>query len=171
MRGEFGEKGYRDAFVEENIKTGIAFQVNALREKRGWTQKDLGDRAKKPQNVISRIEDPDYGKFTLRTLLDIASAFDVALLVKFVSYGELLAQLKNVSPEALAVPSFEEERSVPSSSVGTIERLSAPAFRNIEQNDFALAGRPRCETGARSALFSYKSQRSQSEKYHEARIY
>ncbi len=109
MFDELSNKKFRDAFLEANIKTGIAFQVRALREHHGWSQAELGRRAGKPQNVISRLEDPDYGKFTIRTLLDLASAFDVALLVKFVSYSYLASSLEDVSPTGLAVPSFEEE--------------------------------------------------------------
>jgi transcriptional regulator with XRE-family HTH domain len=168
MRDEILDKSYREAFVEENMKAGIAFQMSALRDKRGWTQAELGERAGKPQNVISRIENPDYGRFTLRTLLDIAAAFDVALLVKFVSYGDLLAQLKNVSPEILAVPSFEEERRVPTPSQSTIDRLSAPAFRNKSLH--SVPGmHTRDETGALGALLSAKPNRSERPKLYEAR--
>lgn len=109
MKDDLLDKDYRQAFVEENVKTGIAFQTRALRLKKDWSQKELGDRAGKPQNVISRLENPDYGNFTLRTLLDLAAAFDVALLVRFVSFGQLFDMLKDVSNKALAVPSFEKE--------------------------------------------------------------
>jgi transcriptional regulator with XRE-family HTH domain len=109
MLNQMSNKAFRGAFVEENIKTGIAFQVRALREQRGWSQGELGRLAGKPQNVISRLENPDYGRFTIQTLLDIARAFDVALLVKFASFSELAANLRDLSPNALAVPSFEDE--------------------------------------------------------------
>lgn len=110
MFDQLRDPDYRHAFVEENEKTGIAFQIRALREKNGWTQAELGQRAGKPQNVVSRLEDPDYGKVTLTTMFDLARAFDVALLVKFVSFSRLVAELKDVSPRALAVPSFTEEQ-------------------------------------------------------------
>ena len=109
MFNDLAVKDFRNAFVEENVKTGIAFQVRALREKEGISQPQLGERAAKPQSVISRIEDPNYGKFTIRTLLDIAAAFDVALLVKFVSYTRLVTEMKDLSPRSLAVPSYDEE--------------------------------------------------------------
>lgn len=112
MKKDLFNKEYRHAFVEESVKTGIAFQARALRLSKGWSQKELGEKAGKPQNVISRLEDPDYGSFTIRTLLDLASAFDVALLVRFVSFGQLLHQLRDVSPKALAVPDFEKEQAM-----------------------------------------------------------
>jgi transcriptional regulator with XRE-family HTH domain len=100
-------KRYRDAYVAENVRTGIAYQIRALRQQRGpMSQKDLGRLTGKPQCVVSRLEDPDYGRFTLQTLLDVAAAFDVALLVQFVSHDEFLRRTRDVSPEALEVPSF-----------------------------------------------------------------
>src|SRR6267154_1803106 len=125
MFNDLANKGFRRAFLEENIKTGIAFQVRALREKNKWSQPKLGERAGKTQSVISRIEDPNYGNFTIRTLLDLAAAFDVALLVKFVSYSQLLFELKDLSPKALAVSSYEEETEVVEQAVTTAAASSA----------------------------------------------
>jgi transcriptional regulator with XRE-family HTH domain len=132
MNEQFAVKEYRDAFVEANIEIAVAYQIRALRKKEGWSQGELGERCGTAQNVISRLEDPDYGKFTIRTLLDIASAFDVALSVRFVSFSELLTQIKDVSPQALAVPSFEQEISggtVPDRSE-EVRAMSAPVFEN-----------------------------------------
>lgn len=109
MNAEFDEKEYRAAFVAENLRTGIAFQIRALRNKERWSQAQLGEKAGKAQNVISRLEDPDYGKFTVNTLIDIASAFDVGLSVRFVAFSDLIEQTNDLSPEALAVSSYEEE--------------------------------------------------------------
>jgi transcriptional regulator with XRE-family HTH domain len=110
MFDDFANKKFRDAFLEENIRNRLAFQVRALREKQGWSQPDLGKRTHKAQSVISRIEDPSYGRFTIRTLLDLASAFDVALFISFVPYTKLISETNDVSPEALAVASYKEEK-------------------------------------------------------------
>ncbi len=101
-------KAYRDAYVLEHIKNGVAFQIRTLREDRDWTQGELGEIAKKPSNVISRLEDPNYGKFTLTTLLEIASAFDVGLLVKFVPFSRLAREYDDVTPPALSANSISE---------------------------------------------------------------
>lgn len=104
-------KAYRDAYVLEHIKNGIAFQIRALRDERGWTQEDLGEAMGKPRNVVSRIEDPNYGKFTIATLLETASAFNIGLLVKFVPFSRLVKEYEDVSPAGLSVrriTSFEE---------------------------------------------------------------
>jgi len=106
----FANKEYRDAFVEEHISSGLAFQIRALREKNGWTQGELGQRTGKAQETISQLESHDYGRFTLKTLKAIASAFDVALEVNLISFGELISRLSNLSPETIAPPSYESER-------------------------------------------------------------
>jgi transcriptional regulator with XRE-family HTH domain len=110
MLEDFADKEFRHAFVEENIKTGLALQIRSLREKAGLSQPALARTAGKTQSVISRLEDPNYGKFTIRTLLDLARAFDVALLVKFVPFSKLLGELKDLSPAALAVNNYDDER-------------------------------------------------------------
>lgn len=105
-------KPYREAYVEENVRTGIAYQIRALREARGWSQKKLAEVLGKPQSVLSRIEDPDYGKLSLQTLLEVAAAFDVALLVQFADFPEFIQRMANVSPEALDKQSFGKSQFV-----------------------------------------------------------
>lgn len=110
MFDDLANKHFRDAFLEENIRNRLAFQIRALREKNEWSQPLLAEKSGKTQSVISRLEDPNYGRFTLRTLLDMASAFDVALFVSFVPYSKLIAEIKDVSPDALAVASYRQEK-------------------------------------------------------------
>lgn len=100
-------KPYRDTYVAENVRTGLAYQIRALREQRGWSQKDLADRLDTADSVISRVEDPDYGRVTLKTILEIGAAFDVAVLVQYVSFPEMLFKTRDVSPKALEVRSFD----------------------------------------------------------------
>jgi transcriptional regulator with XRE-family HTH domain len=106
---ELSDKSFREAYVEEDIKTGVAFQIRALRERNGWSQAELGRKSEKPQSVIARLEDPDYGRFSLKTLLDMAAAFDVALLVRFVPFSELIKRNKDLSPDALCAPDFSRD--------------------------------------------------------------
>lgn len=105
-------KAFRDRYVYEHVRNGIPFQIRALRNQREWTQADLGEASGKPRPVISRLEDPNYGKLSLKTLLDIASAFEVALLVKFVPFSRLVKEYQDVSWQALGAKSVtdREER-------------------------------------------------------------
>jgi transcriptional regulator with XRE-family HTH domain len=102
-------KEYRELFAED-VGTGLAFQVKLMREKRGWTQEELGLRTGKKQGVISQLENPDYGHYSLATLKKLAAAFDVGLIVKFTPFSELVSWITDLSPSKLAPPSYEEER-------------------------------------------------------------
>jgi transcriptional regulator with XRE-family HTH domain len=106
------KKAFRDAFVRANVEHGIAHQVRTLRTDRDWSQRKLaGLIGVKGQSAVARLEDPSYGRYSMATLLKLAQAFDVALLVKFVPYSRLLKEVENLSPEALSAASFESELS------------------------------------------------------------
>lgn len=102
-------KEYRDAYVEEKVTTSLPFQIKALREQREWSQAELGNRADMRQNAVSRLEDAESGTPSINTLMRLARAFDVALLVKFVPFTKLLSEFSDVSSEALAVANFDQE--------------------------------------------------------------
>jgi len=105
----------RDQMVANNLSEGIAFQIQATRDARGWTQAELAGRAGIANN-LPRLEDPDYGKQTITTLKKLTSALDVALVVRFVPFSQYIDWLsgtphldEGISPESLAVPSFVDE--------------------------------------------------------------
>ena len=100
-------KEYRDFFVESRVRNFIAYQIKALREQRELSQSEFGDLlGGKPQSAISRLEDPDYGRMTISTLLEIAAACDAALIVRIADYPDFLVSMSNVSPEALRVEAY-----------------------------------------------------------------
>lgn len=105
------DKEYRDAYVFEHVRNGLAFQLRGMRDALGWSQSRMGQEVGKPQNVISRLEDPNYGRPNLQTLLEIASGLGVGLLVKFVPFTRLVKEFEDVSPGALAAPSIDKEQS------------------------------------------------------------
>ena len=104
-------KEHRDAFVSAYVDKTIPFQIRALRlsEERNWTQKELASRTGMKQERISVCENPNYGRFSLQTLKQIASAFDVALVVRFAPFSELTEWELNLSSESLEVENFEKE--------------------------------------------------------------
>jgi transcriptional regulator with XRE-family HTH domain len=103
------DKQYRDSFVSSHIKIGVPFQIRALREHRGWTQKELAVRVGTKQAWIAQIENPNYSGFSLKTLLKLASVFDVGLIVRYVPFSSLVKWELELAPESLKVQSFEED--------------------------------------------------------------
>lgn len=121
-------KEYRDAFVSEDIDNGIPFQIRALREKSGWTQAELGRAAGMAQARISLLEDPNYARLNLATLKRLAAAFDVALLVKFVPFSELVERSASLSPSSLTPVSFDED----SACIGASPTVAVVPTSNTE---------------------------------------
>jgi transcriptional regulator with XRE-family HTH domain len=111
LREELKDKEYRDAFVAAYVRNGIAFQIRAMRESRGWDQKKLADKMGnvKLQPIVSRYENPDYGRFSMTTLLDLAKAFDVGLIVRFAPFSELIDRDDDFADESLDVDSYARE--------------------------------------------------------------
>jgi transcriptional regulator with XRE-family HTH domain len=99
----------RDAYVTAEVITSIAHQIRAIRVQRGWSQLELAKKLGTTQTAISRIEDPSYGRLTLKTLLDLSKVFDAGLQVKFVSLINMLHETYFVKPNTRSVPSFEDE--------------------------------------------------------------
>lgn len=100
---------FRREYVSENVKTGVAMQIKAMRESRGWSQIDLAQRSGKAQSAIARLEDPDYGKFTIQTLLEMADAFDVWLEVEFIAFSKGVTKTEDRSATALNAVAFDDD--------------------------------------------------------------
>ncbi len=113
------DKAYRDSYLSTHARSGIAYQIQALREKLGLSQYGFACKIGMTQSVVSRLENPEYGKVTIQTLLQVAMALDVALQIRFCSYPEFLAAIADVSPAALAVDSIQE----------TMKNVAAPIDR------------------------------------------
>ena len=95
--------------MEAEVITSLAHQVRVLRLQRNWTQRDLARRLGSTQAVVSRLEDPSYGKASIQTLLKLGAVFDVALNVRFGSFVTFFKEAMSPSLQALEVASFEEE--------------------------------------------------------------
>lgn len=101
---------FRKQFIDEHITVGIAFQIRSLRNRQKLTQAKLAELLKVKQPLLSAWENPNYGKYTLGTLKDLAKAFDVGLLVRFVPFSKLVDCTIDLTSDVIAPPSFSEEQ-------------------------------------------------------------
>ncbi len=98
-------KKYRDSYLSSHIRMFLANQLASLQGE--MSQKEFGQLLGKPQPIVSRLQNPDYGKYSLQTLLDIASKLDVALIARFVDYPTFLKFTNDFSDEALRPAKFD----------------------------------------------------------------
>lgn len=103
---EWADAEYRMAAMEANVANLVAWQVRVNREERGLTQAQLGSLMGTKQSAISKLEDPDSGDVQLSTLVKAAHAFECALLVKLVDYGEFASITHDVRSERLYAAPF-----------------------------------------------------------------
>src|ERR1700744_3589 len=83
-------KQSRDRLVSSNLAKTVAYQIRATRKERDWTKAKLAEKAGMTANNFSRLEDPDYGKHTITSLQRLASALDVALVVRFIPFSQYI---------------------------------------------------------------------------------
>ncbi len=157
--GELRDREYRSQYVASQISVGLPFQIRALRKARAWTQKKLAEAAGMAQPRITEIERPGGRKLNIDTLLRLSEAFDVALEVRFVPFGQFIDWNEDFDPNHYDVPTFETELARAESDEQT--RASAQdAIRNISRphvSDSALiiypAYRQRSDVPKQAALF------------------
>jgi transcriptional regulator with XRE-family HTH domain len=114
---KFTDKTYRDAFVAAQIFSRLPLKIRCLREDQGMTQRQLGDVAGMAQTWVSKLEDPNYGKLTIATLLKVASALDVGLQIDFVPFSTVLRDAVYRTGESFSVPKFAEDTGLQSAGV------------------------------------------------------
>lgn len=104
------DKEMRDAYLEELTRARTAVQIKSIRNARGWSQAEFSLRLRKPQSNVHRLEDIEVARYTLTTLLEVASAYDCGLLIDFVPYEDFLRRTEDLGPENFRVPAFDGKR-------------------------------------------------------------
>ena len=108
----FCDREYRQFYVKHHTRQFIAEQIRQLREARGWTQAELGERAGgMKQSRISELESLDYSGYTINTLRRLYDAFDVALVALGIPYDKFINQVAVISPNNFRPAGFEEQLS------------------------------------------------------------
>ena len=102
-------KDYRAALVASHTKHTIARQIRELRTARALSQKDMYTKFGIQQSSVSEYENPSKANPTIKSLVQYADAFDVALLVRFVDFKTFLRFASRISKKDLVVPPYVSE--------------------------------------------------------------
>ena len=108
LRSKMRVADYRNAFVSSTVAARIAVRINNLRKKAGWTQPQLAEKAGMKQARVSVLEQGDYENFTFSTLKKLAAAFNVAVVVDFVSFPDFVKWSESINSESVVPESFAE---------------------------------------------------------------
>ncbi len=130
------DKDFRQQIIDEHVNEGIAFQIRSLRNRQELTQSDLAQLLDVKQPLVSSWENPNYGKYTLKTLKELAKRFDVGLLVRFVAFSTLVDWTVDLTSDVITPPSFNEEQlPVPTAGAMALNLMTA-----LEANNLSLTG-------------------------------
>ena len=105
---KFRDKAYRDSYIAGHTRRFLARQMRKFRGEK--SQNNFGDLIGKRQTVVSRLEDPNYGKWTLQTLFDVAEKLNVAILVRFVDIPTFLRLSEDMSEDASQPQPYDEAK-------------------------------------------------------------
>lgn len=134
----------RNGFVADHVRTRLALLIRNLREQNEWSQAELGRRLGKPQSVISRLEDPDYGRLSLQTLFEVAAVFGLPLYIDMPNWDEWFRLMDDMSSRNLNRRRF---------NVNYLSALANPS-------QLAAAPTPADPDGMQTAAVSISQQRS-----------
>lgn len=121
----FKDKKYRDSYVATQTRAVLSRQMRNFRGE--LSQQQFAELLGKRQTVVSRLESPAKGGWTLRTMLEIALKLDVAVFCRFVDFPTFTKYSGDLSEEALSPASFdscvEKEKEAPPRRSAAIEAL------------------------------------------------
>lgn len=114
-----GGREFRSYVNYRWVNLVLATQIKAMRKQRGWSQSELAKRAGLTVMTIVRIEKLYWDKtgFNLSTIGKLGTAFDVAVIVRFRAFSEMVDEMtqtpyvdNGLSESFYNIPTFEEER-------------------------------------------------------------
>ena len=106
---KLAKRNYRHAMVDAEIRHGITDQIRAMRLRAGWSQADLARKIGTSQPNVARMEATRDKYLSFPTLLAVAEAFDVGIVVRFAPFSEIVRRSFDKSEFEQAPLSYEEE--------------------------------------------------------------
>lgn len=74
---------FKKYYEEEGLNVRIALEVAKLRKQHHLSQEQLAKKLNMPQQAVSRLEQPNYSGYTLKTLIKLANVFNKKLSIRF----------------------------------------------------------------------------------------
>ena len=135
LKREFQDEDYRYAYDEEFSNSRMATQSRAIREQRGFTQKELAEIAEMKQSRISELENVNYNAWSISTLRRIAKALGVRLFFGFEGWGEILPEINEFNRISLQKPKFEDDIAFKNEEKGTQNKSRRKSKTTKRSND------------------------------------
>jgi hypothetical protein len=124
---KFPDKRYRDGYIAAHTRGVLARQMRNFRGQ--LSQADYAAKIGKQKTVVSRLENPAYSGWSLRTMLEIAREENVAVLVRFVDFPTFLGFTDDISDESLHPHAYDQAE---------IDRFAAYQAGQISYYDIRL---------------------------------
>lgn len=83
LKEELKRKEFKQSFDDEEVFAYLAIQIAQLRQKNGFSQKELARVLRTTQQTVSRLEDHRNKSISLNTLIKLAAAFHRKLKIQF----------------------------------------------------------------------------------------
>jgi len=99
----------RNSYIRAKLDVLLPAQIHALRLRGRWKQSTLASEAGMKQSRISAMETPGAVNFNLETLVRVAAAFKVGLIVKFVSLSEMLREENEFCQDTFDVTQIDRD--------------------------------------------------------------
>jgi transcriptional regulator with XRE-family HTH domain len=99
----------RESYIRSKLSVLLPAQIRSLRLRREMKQAELGAEAEMKQGRISVLERIGEVSFSIETLIKLASAFRVGLIVKFVPMSEMLNWENAFAPDEFDVVPLERD--------------------------------------------------------------
>ena len=84
LKKEFKDKEFRKYYEEEGIYADVAVKIALLRQKKGYSQKEVAKLLGTTQQTVSRIENTENTSLSVNTLLKLAQVFHKNLRIQFI---------------------------------------------------------------------------------------
>jgi transcriptional regulator with XRE-family HTH domain len=94
-----GDLDFEAEYILSEVAEKLSTAIRSWRESRGLSQQELAEKLGTQQSRVSKLEDPDYGRYTMSTLAKIAVVLKVKLEVNLVpdsSESVIMPSSKNV---------------------------------------------------------------------------